>query len=298
MNETDHLAAADTPAEIEIDFLKHKIPGVGHAIVFMLTFLGVAGTISMTGAIIALIAGGAPPDLFGQSPLLVWLTSLGNTVAVAVVLMIGAAWSKRPWSEIVPLVKFNPLLLVSLLLAAVGLSILMSDADNLLRWLLPAPEWLMEMMLGLAQSGLASFVVLVVVAPLTEEALFRGLMMNGFLSRFSPGKAIVVNAVLFSVFHLNPYQMANAFVLGLLLAWLRVRTGSLLPCILLHAMANGVAFVAALLPIEIPGYTVADPWSMQPWWLDVLGLVFAAGGLLLTYALLRERGGKAAKTGA
>jgi membrane protease YdiL (CAAX protease family) len=293
VNELESSALSDTPTDYEADLLRHKIPGIGHAIVLMLIFLGIAGTISVLGAIVwgvvVALRDGTTPEVFGQSTVLVWLTALGNVAAALVVLKIGAVWSKRPWSEILPSVKFDPLLLVGLLLLAPGLSILMSDADNLLRWFLPAPEWLMEIMLGLTQSGLASFVVLVIVAPLTEESLFRGLLMNGLLSRYSPRKAIIVNAILFAVFHMNPYQLANAFVLGCVFGWLRIRTGSLWPCILLHALSNGVGYIAALLPFEIPGYTAVHPWSLQPWWFDLLGLALAAGGLALTYVLLRER---------
>ena len=46
--------------------------------------------------------------------------------------------------------------------------------------------------------------------------------------------------------HTNPWQFISTFVAGVLLAWLLIETGSLVPCLFAHAVANGTGYVAGL----------------------------------------------------
>jgi uncharacterized protein len=160
----------------------------------------------------------------------------------------------------------------------VGAVILLSDLDNLLSAVLPRPKWLAEIfdqMFSAERFPVWSFVLLVVVAPLTEELLFRGLMLRGMLGRYGAPKAVLTVAALFAVVHLNPWQALSAVALGALLGWFYVRTRSLLPPLLGHAVANGCYFSVPFLPFEIPGFNVQGavaPPQYQPMWFDALGV--------------------------
>lgn len=77
-------------------------------------------------------------------------------------------------------------------------------------------------------------------APLTEEILFRGVVL-GRLRRFGDGFAILISALLFGLYHGNLEQFAFAVPVGVVLAYLRLRLDSILPCILLHAANNFLA---------------------------------------------------------
>lgn len=79
---------------------------------------------------------------------------------------------------------------------------------------------------------------------LCEEILFRG-VLQGILSRKGQWKAILITALLFSVFHLNPWNLLPAFFLGLLFGVLVVRTGSLVPAVMAHIVVNATAFTVA-----------------------------------------------------
>lgn len=83
-----------------------------------------------------------------------------------------------------------------------------------------------------------------VAAPVLEELLFRGVILNGLLRSQQPWVAIGQSALLFGLIHFNPAQSASAAVLGLLLGWLYYRTRSLGLCIALHAINNGIGFAA------------------------------------------------------
>jgi membrane protease YdiL (CAAX protease family) len=165
---------------------------------------------------------------------------------------------------------------------AAGLGILLSEVDNLFRSFMPAPRELLEQFIALGkESPIGGLVALVVVAPLTEEVFFRGLVLRAFLRRYSVGVAIVLSALLFAIGHANPWQFASAAVGGLLLGWLYWRTGSLVPCFLAHAAFNGLSVVATHLLPPISGFSGGDPFGpveFQPPWLNGLGLLLVVVG--------------------
>jgi membrane protease YdiL (CAAX protease family) len=171
-------------------------------------------------------------------------------------------------------------------LTVVGTGLLLSELDNLFRTLLPMPAGMADFFMKLAggrTSLWGSILVSVVIAPLTEESLFRGLILRGFLSRYTVNKAIIISAVLFGLFHLNPWQFLPATLLGVIFAWWFVRTGSLLPCLFGHALTNAVPLILmGILHIEISGLT-SEPTQVefQPLWLDLIGLLCTASGIWL-----------------
>ena len=91
----------------------------------------------------------------------------------------------------------------------------------------------------------ANFVIAVAFVPLVEELLFRGAGFS-LLARWSPAAAIVGTAVLFGVGHGLVQALPILIAFGLGLAWLRDRSDSVYPPILLHGIFNGVSLIAAV----------------------------------------------------
>ena len=91
----------------------------------------------------------------------------------------------------------------------------------------------------------ANFVVAAGLVPIAEELLFRGVGFT-LLRRFGPALAIVAVGILFALAHglLRALPILVAF--GIALAWLRHRTDSVYPCIVLHALFNGLALLVAV----------------------------------------------------
>jgi CAAX protease family protein len=87
-------------------------------------------------------------------------------------------------------------------------------------------------------------VMLVLVAPIAEELIFRGL---GFAA-FGP-VAVPVTALLFAIAHGLPSLVVEVAVAGLVLAELRRRTSSVLPGMGVHMAFNGIALVIAFLTV-------------------------------------------------
>jgi membrane protease YdiL (CAAX protease family) len=93
------------------------------------------------------------------------------------------------------------------------------------------------------------FLVLVVLAPLAEELLFRGFIFKGMRKRLSFWWAAIITSALFALIHWQINVGLDVFALSLVLCWLRERTGSLWPSIMLHATKNGLAFLLLFTPL-------------------------------------------------
>jgi membrane protease YdiL (CAAX protease family) len=87
----------------------------------------------------------------------------------------------------------------------------------------------------------------VVLAPLFEETLFRGVLLPVVGEKFGGRWAVVISATVFAVAHLSLGELAPLFVLGIGLGWLRWRSGRLACCTLMHALWNGITFANLLL---------------------------------------------------
>ena len=81
-----------------------------------------------------------------------------------------------------------------------------------------------------------------VLAPLFEETLFRGVLLPGLARRWGRGWGLLVSALTFAAAHLSVAELPALLVLGLGLGWLRLRSGRLGSCVLMHACWNGLTF--------------------------------------------------------
>ena len=103
----------------------------------------------------------------------------------------------------------------------------------------------------LAQAGspvaLAAIAYGVLLAPVVEEVLFRGFLLQPLCDRFGRRVGIGGTALAFGLLHFaDPASVVPLVFLGCVLAWLRLRTDSLGPPVLLHVANNAVAFGLAL----------------------------------------------------
>jgi membrane protease YdiL (CAAX protease family) len=94
---------------------------------------------------------------------------------------------------------------------------------------------------------------LVVVAPLSEEILVRGFLLRGWAaSAIGPTGAVILTSAVWTLLHVqyDLITLADIFGIGLLLGWVRQRSGSIFATIVLHALQNAsaIAFVAIFYP--------------------------------------------------
>ena len=170
--------------------------------------------------------------------------------------------------------------------AAAGGTVVLGELANSMAWLVPLPSELANLFNQVTQGPpLVSLFTLAVVAPLTEESLFRGLFLRAFARRYGVWPALVLSSALFAFFHLNVWQALVALFAGLYLGHLCLSTGSLWPPIVAHGVFNGLPVVLAALGFTVDGYNspnVPGAASFQPWpWL-ACGVLLLVAGLVMT----------------
>ena len=124
------------------------------------------------------------------------------------------------------------------------------------------------------QAGWQGIVCVALLGPVLEELLFRGAVTKVLLRRYRPAVAIVVSGLLFGIFHLNPAQIVGAALAGFLFAWIYWRTGSLVPCIVVHVLNNSLSVFLGIRYPEAESLT------------DVLGVEWPWGGIAVSLLVL------------
>jgi len=87
----------------------------------------------------------------------------------------------------------------------------------------------------------------IILAPLLEEVLFRGLLQSMLRRYVKPWPAILLTSILFVAVHHEPQNMPALFILSLVLGYNYERTGRLFSPILIHAFFNGTMIVLHLM---------------------------------------------------
>jgi len=96
--------------------------------------------------------------------------------------------------------------------------------------------------------------VLVVVAPLSEEIFFRGFLFRGIEhSRLGTVGAVVITSLAWAVLHYqyDAYGMASIFAGGLLLGFARLKSNSIYPPVVMHALQNAIATFEVVIYLRI-----------------------------------------------
>jgi ABC-2 type transport system permease protein/sodium transport system permease protein len=133
-------------------------------------------------------------------------------------------------------------------------------------------------------------VTLALVPALCEELCFRGFLVSSLRTVLSAGWAAVVAALLFGIFHevMFPGRLLTSTFVGLVLGWVRVRTGSVLPCIVLHAVHNGLLLSLSYWQEELSRsrWGIQEETHLPIQWLSLsaLGIIVGAGLLLASSA--------------
>lgn len=79
------------------------------------------------------------------------------------------------------------------------------------------------------------------VPAICEETLFRGLLFRSLLPRMQAGSAVAITATAFAIVHFQPASFLPTLAIGIVLAVVALRTGTLFHAMLIHALFNGAA---------------------------------------------------------
>ena len=108
---------------------------------------------------------------------------------------------------------------------------------------------LLELVLG-SDEFMPLFLLLITtvfLAPVFEELVFRGILLPVLVSKVGKISGVLLSALIFALAHLSVGELPPLFVLGIGLGLMRLSSGRLFPCALMHSLWNGVTFISLLL---------------------------------------------------
>jgi len=180
---------------------------------------------------------------------------------------------------VVPFIALSGAVLVSLLMQLV-------DA------IYPFPDQYTEQLMGLFKMSDSLWVMLGVVAlapGICEEIMFRGFFMR-FFEGNTKKMAVVASALLFAVFHLDPFRLVPTFLLGLILGYLTIRSGSIINSMLHHTINNCLAVLLTTFGASAWLKPLLRGDDGLQWWLAAPAALVLAASLLLFHRITRPQG--------
>jgi membrane protease YdiL (CAAX protease family) len=115
-------------------------------------------------------------------------------------------------------------------------------------------------LVSLQQGGLSPLALVellvgaIVAAPIVEELFFRGVLLQALYHHLRhKWVAIAVAGLAFGVLHGQPQDKLPMVTMGVLLGYMRVRTGALWPCMVVHLLFNGMMVTFTILAPQMAG---------------------------------------------
>jgi len=146
------------------------------------------------------------------------------------------------------------------------------------------PEWMtlyLENLPNTTWEIILAAVTVVLVAPVAEEIIFRGLLQRVTATLWGPLPGILVSALLFGIVHGEPWFLFGLIGVGLVLAFIFATTGSVTACWVAHGLHNAVSLWVMLGGGEGPNEprpVTAQDWALAA--VSVVGLVVVGKFLL------------------
>ena len=225
-----HLQEALAPESTESP--KRRFPTIGDLLAMLGIVLGVQIVVALLLSLVAGFAGAGPEQLLhdGRYLCLTFLASMSLA-------LIGVLLYRRRRGGTGPIVSFStrrlhPMLLLWSFVLIYAVGVVIEPLLNLLPDLTPD--------LG---RGFWTILMTVCFAPLLEELLCRGVVLGSIRERYGVMAAWLGSAAFFAILHLNPVQVVNAFIIGLILGYIYLTTESIWAPIILHALNNAVAYI-------------------------------------------------------
>lgn len=198
---------------------------------------GVGQSFALTGVLLLLMVASTPVLLlFG------FLNEDFGFMVYYMVVFGVALWAGYKWRKMHTGEKSFPLnyrYMVYLPVVAIAAVTLQTGLISPLIGNIAVPEALVPFLEeDIFQLTIFSFITVVLLAPLLEEFLFRGIIQEGLTQRSGPVVAILLSSLLFGFMHLNPWQFVTGFLLGIFIGWLYYLTRDLLLAIGFHLFNN------------------------------------------------------------
>ncbi|GAA0784253.1 CPBP family intramembrane glutamic endopeptidase [Hathewaya limosa] len=129
-----------------------------------------------------------------------------------------------------------------------GYVVTYSNSLGILIYKLFKDATLPELLQEISEYPIICFLSASIVAPVFEEMLFRGVILDKLLIKNKPVIAVGVSSLIFGIMHFNVVQSTNGVFLGIILGMIYCKSKSLLPCILVHFVNNTFCMLENYIP--------------------------------------------------
>lgn len=245
----------------------------------ILAIIGVLIASMFIGQVVDVVVRNGGEGDPGLAGFLSYVVSFGITIVFAWWLTTRKGTVVRPFSF--SLRGTNPTLILSGLVMVMVTSMVLEPLLDLF------PAEYLDRLQDAVGSGGWAMLTTIVAAPILEEMLFRGLIQQELTGGYGRVRGVVLAAAVFGVVHIIPQQAINAFFIGIILGYIYIRSGSLTPAILIHAINNAIAFTF----LQLFGNSLSltrDAFGNDSWYWTVYALcciIFVVAGWRLAKAL-------------
>lgn len=134
-------------------------------------------------------------------------------------------------------------ILFPLISFSIGVFILSDAIDRIINTFIPVPNFYAEVLEMFKWNDILSFLIIivsvVVIAPIVEEIIFRGLLLRGLEKKYRLAiLPIIYSSILFTAIHGLPSFFIQIFLIGMVLGFLSIKFNSVFPGIVLHSINN------------------------------------------------------------
>lgn len=247
---------------------KRLFQAIGFSFLTMLLFIGI-----QIVSILPFMLGGmleavtdykkTASDITQEEVMDVMLKSV-NTISLTILatgisLIVAALWYKKVYckgygiKDLKTSCKriFTPSVIIGIVMAAICLFYLSNFLVIIIGYISPEAMKQYTEIIEKSQFAEANWeiiMVTVILAPVNEECIMRGIIFCNLKKHMSSVYAIVISAVFFGIFHLNIVQGIYAAVLGLFMAYLANKYQSILASLLFHAVFNATNYIMLIFP--------------------------------------------------
>ena len=207
--------------------------------------------------------------IFGKGKAYNFTISVLPALSIILVLLVFRFYLKLNIFGLQKREKFNPIIIVLILTASIGmlfgLGFINTLFTNLFNWLgVIFPQSNIEI------QNFGEFLLyaltLALMPAVFEELIFRGVMLNS-LESVSLLKRVLFTAILFSLYHCSPEKLVYQFIYGTVLGLLTVYSKSVIPAIITHFINNFTVLLLTYLKVVVDFFNVA---------IIILGLIVLA----------------------
>lgn len=215
---------------------RFKLSIIGSLGMIILYFIVISNIISLPFAFISEI-----PYIKRQEGLQATVTVLGSLIpyVITIIILLKRIKKKHKVNFKISFIKiFNLKLLLITIILFLGYFLWYQSSIGILTNKIPLPQFIEQAFSQMSINPYSQFILAIIIAPVFEEIMMRGIILEGLLNKYKPVTAIITSALLFGLIHLNIPQLINAALLGVILGIIYYKTRSLILCISAHATNN------------------------------------------------------------